>query len=111
MRLPFSRRGIQDERVGALDVSGEISFTYDETNRTIMVKRKEAESQLANIHIHSKRVPKSPVRLFGMIAKDIESMHSNNWSRGPLDLRVFIERLASWAFRTFLRRRKDVRLR
>jgi hypothetical protein len=111
MRLPFSRRGIQDERMGALDVSGEISFTYNETNRTIMVKRKEAESQLANIHIHSKRVPKSPVRLFGMIAEDIERMPSNNWSRGPLDLRVFIERLASWAFRTFLRRRKEVRLR
>ena len=111
MRFPFARRGIQDSRSGAIDISRGITFKYSEEIRRISVRSQFKESQLANIHIHSKRVPKSASRLFRMIARDIGNMGTQNWYRGVLDWRVFLERSLSWLSRNILRRGKEIRLR
>jgi hypothetical protein len=111
MRFPFSRRGIQDSRLGALDILKNITFNYSKESRRVLVRNQGKESQLANIHIHSKRVPKSPSRLFRMIARDVENMNSKNWYVGMLDWRVFLERSFSWISRNVLRSGKEIRLR
>lgn len=111
MRFPFARRGIQDSRLGAIDISRSITFKCNEEIRRVFVKSQFKESQLANIHIHSKRVPRSPSRLFRMIARDIENMDTKNWYRGELDWWVFLERSLSWLSRNMLRSRKEIRLR
>jgi hypothetical protein len=111
MRFPFSRRGIQDSRLGAIDILKNITFNYSKESRRVLVRNQGKESQLANIHIHSKRVPKSPSRLFRMIARDVENMNSKNWYVGMLDWRVFLERSFSWISRNVLRSGKEIRLR
>lgn len=111
MRFPFARRGIQDSRSGAIDIVRSITFKYSEEIRRVLVRSQFKESQLANIHIHSKRVPKSAFRLFRMIARDIENMDTKNWYRGVLDWRVFLERSLSWLSRNILRSGKEIRLR
>jgi hypothetical protein len=111
MRFPFARRGIQDSRSGAIDILRSITLKYNEESRRVLVRSQFNESQLANIHIHSKRVPKTPSRLFRMIARDIENMDTKNWFRGELDWRVFLERSLSWLSRKILRSRKEIRLR
>lgn len=111
-RNPFSRRGISDSRIGAIDPSREgINFELSKGRTTLLVCRNSKVSKLVNIHIHSKRIPASRAALYRMISHDIKSIGSRSWVIGRIDFRVFSERLISWTLRRILRKDKDIRLR
>lgn len=111
-RLPFSKRGISDFRMGAVNIESEgITFQLAKSTRSLLVSRDLKVSKLVNIHIHSKRIPSSQAALHKLIRRDIKSIGTRRWSIGRIDFRVFGERLLSWISRKLLWQRRDIRLR
>lgn len=107
---PYSQRGIVDERVGAVNPTL-LNFYWDSGFKNLVVSAGKVDSVLVNIHIHSKRVPRSKAELERMLTKDIASIGSVSWQRGVLDVRVLIERLLSWTMRRVFRKEIEFRLR
>jgi hypothetical protein len=107
---PYSQRGIVDDRVGAVNPTL-LDFYWDSGIKNLVVSADKVNSVLVNIHIHSKRVPRSKAGLERMLTKDIASIRTVSWQRGVLDVRVFIERLLSWTMRRVFRKEIEFRLR
>lgn len=107
---PYSQRGVVDQRVGAVDPKL-LNFNWESAKQNLVVSADKVDSVLVNIHIHSKRVPRSKSELERMLTKDIASIGSVSWQRGVLDVRVFIERLLSWTMRRVFRKEIEFRLR
>jgi hypothetical protein len=112
VRWPFSRRGIVDYRLGAVDPN-DSNFTLDtrEGNLELKVKTKNTESILANIHIHSKRVPNTKAKFEKLLSREVGAKRTIFWTIGRLDIGVFKERLFSWIHRNILRRSGEIRIR
>jgi hypothetical protein len=112
MRWPFSRRGIVDHRLGAVNPN-DFEFKLDEEdgNLEFKVKAKNFESTLANLHIHSKRVPSTKAKFEKFLSKEIKAKRTRLWTVGRLDMRVFKERLLSWICRYIFRKKVEIRPR
>ena len=110
-RLPFSSRGRRDLNVGALALSKpEIQLT----DQGVLVYKDIGlpELELVNIHMHSKRIPKSYKALERMILRDSRGRVNPLWRLGAFDKLVFAERLASFLNRRILRKKHfEFRLR
>ena len=110
-RLPFSARGRRDLNVGALALTKpEIQLT----DQGVLVYKDIGlpELELVNIHMHSKRIPKSYKALEGMILRDSRGRVNPLWRLGAFDKLVFAERLASFLNRRILRKKHfEFRLR
>lgn len=112
LRLPFSRRGLIDSKKGAIDVWKEkLKFSFDKSQKKILISSKFQVSQLVNIHIHSKRIPKNSKKFWSIIRKDIKNIGRKKWFFGHLDFGVLLERLVSWFTRRIMRKDIDFRLR
>jgi len=112
MRWPFSARGIVDGREGAVNPNN-IEFRYLEEDGFPRIKllKGDSESILANIHIHSKRVPRTKSTLKKLLAFEAGRHEGIWWRIGRFDSQVFLERLISWIHRKLLRRETEFRLR
>jgi hypothetical protein len=110
IRIPMSRRGIIDRRAGAVNPEL-LNFQLDIEKKVLFVKDENSSSVLANLHIHSKRIPRSWQKLRRILILDIENSERSSWERGHLDFRVFTERLASWILRRVFKVDKEIRLR
>ena len=110
-RLPFSARGRRDLNVGALALTKpEIQLT----DQGVLVYKDISlpELELVNIHMHSKRIPKSYKALERMILRDSRGRVNPLWRLGAFDKLVFAERLASFLNRRILRKKHfEFRLR
>ena len=110
-RLPFSARGRRDLNVGALALTKpEIQLT----DQGVLVYKDIGlpELELVNIHMHSKRIPKSYKSLERMILRDSRGRVNPLWRLGAFDKLVFVERLASFLNRRILRKKHfEFRLR
>ena len=110
-RLPFSSRGRRDLNVGALALTKpEIQLT----DQGVLVYKDIGlpELELVNIHMHSKRIPKSYKALERMILRDSRGRVNPLWRLGAFDKLVFAERLASFLNRRILRKKHfEFRLR
>ena len=110
-RLPFSARGWKDLNVGALALSKpEIQLT----DQGVLVYKDIGlpELELVNIHMHSKRIPKSYKALERMILRDSRGRVNPLWRLGAFDKLVFAERLVSFLNRRILRKKHfEFRLR
>ena len=110
-RLPFSARGRRDLNVGALALTKpEIQLT----DQGVLVYKDIGlpELELVNIHMHSKRIPKSYKALERMILRDSRGRVNPLWRLGAFDKLVFVERLASFLNRRILRKKHfEFRLR
>ena len=110
-RLPFSARGRRDLNVGALALTKpEIQLT----DQGVLVYKDIGlpELELVNIHMHSKRIPKSYKALERMILRDSRGRVNPLWRLGAFDKLVFAERLASFLNRRILRKKHfEFRLR
>ena len=110
-RLPFSARGRRDLNVGALALTKpEIQLT----DQGVLVYKDIGlpELELVNIHMHSKRIPKSYKALERMILRDSRGRVNPLWRLGAFDKLVFAERLVSFLNRRILRKKHfEFRLR
>ena len=110
-RLPFSARGWKDLNVGALALSKpEIQLT----DQGVLVYKDIGlpELELVNIHMHSKRIPKSYKALERMILRDSRGRVTPLWRLGEFDKLIFAERLVSFLNRRILRKKHfEFRLR
>lgn len=112
LRWPFSARGSVDYREGAINPSQfEFILIQGETFPQITVKYEDKTSNLANLHIHSKRVPGSLKGLKRLIESEVPPGKNWFWFKGRLDTNVLLERLISWILRRVSRSRKDFRIR
>ena len=110
-RLPFSSRGRRDLNVGALALTKpEIQLT--DQGDLVYKDIGLPELELVNIHMHSKRIPKSYKALERMILRDSRGRVNPLWRLGAFDKLVFAERLASFLNRRILRKKHfEFRLR
>ena len=110
-RLPFSARGRRDLNVGALALTKpEIQLT----DQGVLVYKDIGlpELELVNVHMHSKRIPKSYKALERIILRDSRGRVNFLWRLGAFDKLVFAERLASFLNRRILRKKHfEFRLR
>lgn len=103
-RLPFSARGRRDLNVGALALTKpEIQLT----DQGVLVYKDIGlpELELVNVHMHSKRIPKSYKALERIILRDSRGRVNFLWRLGAFDKLVFAERLASFLNRRILRKK------
>ena len=98
LRLPFSSRGIDDLR----PESGTIQFSSKERfkvrklgQKQIDVQCVKSESRLVNVHVHSKRIPRTVSKLVWNLNRGTSKRHSLTWRLGHIDYLVFLERLVS----------------
>jgi hypothetical protein len=114
-RIPFSTRGLIDARKGSIsDELREMKLRFKQENsREIVLGSNRGESVLVNLHIHSKRVPRTSRKLVKMIQRDIDSKRSILWRIGHFDSYIFAERLLDFVSRRIflLKSLKGKRLR
>ena len=111
-RLPYSKRGSVDTRVGAVNADEvKISFSLRNQLPSIFVESKDGYSCLVNLHIHSKRIPSSISKLNSAIVSNMVGIGSTSWIRGKIDWIVLLERLTSWFYRKVLKVNREIRLR
>ena len=93
-RYPFSTRGLLDLRNKSLanELENEILEIKQDHTGEIRIKSRRGQSCLVNIHIHSKRIPSSHIRLLRVVRKSLQAKRSTFWRIGTLDLIVFAER-------------------
>lgn len=111
-RWPFSTRGIVDKSLGALNPD-KFSYEYSlvENRPSIRVLAPSGSSMLANLHMHSKRIPRNFSSLSGMLSREVALKRNFRWKLGRFDQKVFFERLLSWIFVKVLRKKKEIRFR
>ena len=110
-RLPCSARGRRDSNPGAIALNN----PRIQLNSLGVLVYKDVDSlelELVNIHMHSKRIPKSYKALERMILRDSRGRVNPLWRLGAFDKLVFAERLASFLNRRILRKKHfEFRLR
>lgn len=110
-RFPFSSRGQRDMTQGSLAlVKPEIKLNA----QGVLVYKDidSSELELVNIHMHSKRIPKTYKALEKMILSDSRGRVNPLWRLGVFDKLIFAERLVSFLNRRILRKKHfEFRLR
>lgn len=108
-RFPFSTRGWVDARKGSIMSYFDNQLTKWSINKvgtqiSVSGVYSDYNFEVVNLHIHSKRIPKSPDRLFRILKRGFSPKRGLLWRIGSFDLQVFFERLYSFASRRILRR-------
>ena len=110
-RLPCSARGRRDSNPGAI----ELNNPRIQLNSLGVLVYKDVDSlelELVNIHMHSKRIPKTYKALEKMILSDSRGRVNLLWRLGVFDKLIFAERLVSFLNRRILRKNQfEIRLR
>jgi len=102
-RLPFSRRGFIDFTPGSSSIHfGDHKVlwkigTYCENILTLEYGKEKYP--IANLHLHSKRIPNNKESLLGSLKKGFRTNRGVWWELGKLDFLVLLERLYSFANR------------
>lgn len=94
MRMPFSRRGLVDERTGSIGnllPKLDCNVTY-RASKEVVLKCNNNQNIVANLHLHSKRIPRSPKKLYNMLRSSLIMRDKWIWKIGLFDHLVFIER-------------------
>ena len=101
-RLPTSRRGYVDPRLGAFKpIHWKLDTKSTESLIRIYDYKLKQQYILGSIHIHSKRIPSNSRKLFKRIQKDIDSHQNYFWRLGVLDWGVIYERFRDSLYRRF----------
>ena len=110
-RLPCSARGRRDSNPGAIALNN----PRIQLNSLGVLVDKDVDSielELVNIHMHSKRIPKTYKALEKMILSDSRGRVNLLWRLGVFDKLIFAERLVSFLNRRILRKKHfEFRLR
>ena len=110
-RLPCSARGRRDSNPGAI----ELNNPRIQLNSLGVLVYKDVDSielELVNIHMHSKRIPKTYKALEKIILSDSRGRVNLLWRLGVFDKLIFAERLVSFLNRRILRKKHfEFRLR
>ena len=110
-RLPCSARGRRDSNAGAIALNN----PRIQLNSLGVLVYKDVDSielELVNIHMHSKRLPKTYKALEKMILSDSRGRVNLLWRLGVFDKLIFAERLVSFLNRRILRKKHfEFRLR
>jgi hypothetical protein len=110
-RLPCSARGRRDSNPGAIALNN----PRIQLNSLGVLVYKDVDSlelELVNIHMHSKRIPKTYKALEKMILSDSRGRVNPLWRLGVFDKLIFAERLVSFLNRRILRKKHfEFRLR
>jgi hypothetical protein len=112
IRFPFSQRGLYDLREGSVN-PGKFSFELEvnQGNPSLVIFNGSISSKLANLHLHSKYIPKSRKSLIRYTRRGISKMHGRLWHVGKLDGLVFLERLMSRVTSLLRGSKQEIRLR
>lgn len=107
-RIPFSRRGIGDNRVGSMTgdlLRRDLNWRVSRESRRLALTAQGPgpKFKFANIHIHSKVISGSPLLM--EIAFRLSFRRNRNWfwKLGFIDLAVFAERALSFVARRVFR--------
>ena len=110
-RLPCSARGRRDSNPGAIALNN----PRIQLNSLGVLVYKDVDSpelELVNIHMHSKRIPKTYKALEKIILSDSRGRVNLLWRLGVFDKLIFAERLVSFLNRRILRKKHfEFRLR
>ena len=110
-RLPCSARGRRDSNPGAIALNN----PRIQLNSLGVLVYKDVDSielELVNIHMHSKRIPKTYKALEKMILSDSRGRVNLLWRLGVFDKLIFAEGLVSFLNRRILRKKHfEFRLR
>lgn len=110
-RLPFSARGRRDMSAGAMALD-KPEIRLNSQGVLLYKDTGTPEMELVNIHMHSKRIPRSYKALEKMILRDSRGRSKFFWRLGAFDKLVFAERLTSFLNRRILRKKHfEFRLR
>jgi hypothetical protein len=110
-RLPCSTRGHRDSNPGAISLNNP-RIQLNSLGVFVYKDIDSPELELVNIHMHSKRIPKSYKTLKKIILRDSRGRINSLWRLGTFDKIVFAERLVSFLNRRILRKKHfEFRLR
>lgn len=102
-RLPFSTRGIREVMPGALSIESP-SISINSKAVLIYQEKGDVSYELNNLHVHSKRIPRSYSTLEKRVLKESNKKKGKIWKLGAFDHLVFTERLISFFVRRILLR-------
>ena len=109
-RFPTRKRGVTSpEETSLLNSMSHTKISIDKEAKTLRVVV-NGHTELMNLHIHSKVIPKKPRQLRKFIRQGISGKRGYLWHAGKIDLLVILERLLSRVAR-ILGSRKDIRFR
>ena len=97
-RYPFSNRGGRDLNPGSLSMR-EPKLKLNTSGCIVYSDSKLPQLELANVHVHSKRIPKNYATLEKMLLRDSRREKNCIWKIGAFDYLVFLERLVSYVNR------------
>jgi hypothetical protein len=103
-RLPCSTRGHRDSNPGAIALNNP-RIQLNSLGVFVYKDIDSPELELVNIHMHSKRIPKSYKTLKKIILRDSRGRINSLWRLGTFDKIVFAERLVSFLNRRILRKK------
>jgi len=110
-RLPCSARGRRDSKHGALALNNP-RIQLNSLGFLVYKDVDSPELELVNIHMHSKRIPKSYKALEKIILRDSRGRVNHLWHLGVFDKLIFVERSVSFLNRRILRKKHfEFRLR
>ena len=110
-RLPCSARGRRDSNPGAIALNNP-RIQLNSLGFFVYKDVDSLELELVNIHMHSKRIPKTYKALEKMILSDSRGRVNLLWRLGVFDKLIFAERLVSFLNRRILRKKHfEFRLR
>jgi hypothetical protein len=109
-RLPFSHRGLRDNREGNIynfiDRSHNTwESSVSKSDISIKVKSQDLEGTLVNLHMHSKHIFVSSILMSRMLRKGFNGRRSFLWRLGIFDFYVFFERCTSFLNRRVLNKK------
>ena len=102
-RFPFSTRGIREVMPGALSIESP-SISINSKAVLIYQEKGDVSYELNNLHVHSKRIPRSYSTLEKRVLKESNKKKGKIWKLGAFDHLVFTERLISFFVRRILLR-------
>jgi hypothetical protein len=116
MRLPFSKRGIGDNRDGAITGNFQEEDLHwgvivANTKVTLTGTTLEGRFNLANLHLHGKSIPKSLHTFRRRLKRGFAGERNICWHIGRIDFRVVLERAYSFLNRrVFLKKENTERI-
>ena len=98
--LPYSRRGVKQNSTNfvpnLLDLNPDlwkVNESDENAGNAVGLSLKMGNSELVNLHIHSKKIPSRPLKLLSALKTGFLSTQSEVWRRGSLDQIVLAERM------------------
>ena len=98
--LPYSRRGVKQNSTNfvpdLLDLNPDlwkVNESDENAGNAVGLSLTIGNSELVNLHIHSKKIPSRPLKLLSELKTGFLSPQSEVWRRGSLDQIVLAERM------------------